>query len=102
MFVARSRLTPKWLARLRGVLSEPGVIGRAEELKSELSKIFPEANWRIQALPFRLPGVAAGSEPWVSYGPPELQLFSETTGCVRHLFAGRIELREIRLVEKRL
>jgi hypothetical protein len=53
-------------------------------------------------MPFPLPGAAAGSEPWFGQGPPEIQLFAEQDGYVRHLFAGRIEPDEIRLLEKRL
>jgi hypothetical protein len=46
--------------------------------------------------------MAAAADPWFSHGPPELQVFSGSDGCVRQLFAGRIEPREIRLIERRL
>ncbi|HEY0683483.1 MAG TPA: hypothetical protein VGD45_14205 [Steroidobacter sp.] len=102
LFVKRPPLLPKWLARLRGVLGNSGVIGSTESVKAELYELFPQTRWRLQTLPIPLPGAAAGADPWVSNGPPELQFFAENDGSVRLLFASRIEPEEIRRLEKRL
>ena len=102
LFVKRTPLLPKWLARLRGILGNSGVIGSTESLKAELSELFQHTRWRAETVPIPLPGDAAGSDPWFSSGPPELQFFAENDGSVRLLFASRIELKEIRLLEKKL
>lgn len=102
LFVRKPAWAPKWVARLRGVLGKHDPLGTGDSVKATISELFPQTRWREEQAPLPLPGPAGSSVPWFGSGPPEFQLFAAPDGTVTVLFASRIAVHEIRMLERKL